>query len=178
MSDESCLPPRRTLLSVISRLSFFNPAELRSQKQCQRRTNTDPYALSNARSKRARLVVDAVQKNLLTPVGLRTLGPKDSAYQSRFEGGISERDAAYHQGTVWPWLLGPFVTAYLYACGESEQTLSFCRAILNQFDPELAACCLGSLSEVYDADPPHRPSGCPAQLWSISQLIIARHRLG
>jgi predicted glycogen debranching enzyme len=127
---------------------------------------------------RARLVVGTVQKDLLTPVGLRTLEPKDPTYQPRFEGGVAQRDGAYHQGTVWPWLIGPFVAAYLYAYGESDQALKFCRQILNRFEPELTACCLGSLSEVYDADPPHRSGGCPAQLWSIAQIIIARHRLG
>jgi predicted glycogen debranching enzyme len=135
-----------------------------------------PYAMLDR--ERARLVVDTVQKNLLTPVGLRTLEPKDPAYQSRFEGGVAQRDGAYHQGTVWPWLIGPFIAAYPYAYGESDQALSFYRQILNRFEAELAACCLGSLSEVYDADPPHRPGGCPAQLWSIAQLIIAYNRVG
>jgi predicted glycogen debranching enzyme len=135
-----------------------------------------PYPMLDR--ERARLVVDTVQKNLLTPVGLRTLEPKDPAYQSRFEGSVAQRDGAYHQGTVWPWLIGPFIAAYLYAYGESEHALGFCRQSLNKFEPELAACCLGSLSEVYDADPPHRPGGCPAQLWSIAQLIIACNRVG
>lgn len=127
---------------------------------------------------RARLVIDIVRKKLFTPVGLRTLEPKDPGYQPRFEGGVAERDGSYHQGTVWPWLVGPFVAAYLYAYGESEEALSFCRSILQQFERELRACCLGSLSEVYDAEPPHRPGGCPAQLWSIAQLMIAFSRVG
>lgn len=127
---------------------------------------------------RARLVVDSVRKNLLTPVGLRTLDPKDPAYQPRFEGGVIQRDGSYHQGTVWPWLIGPFIAAYLYAYGESEQALNFCRSVLQRFERELRVCCLGSLSEVYDAEPPHRPGGCPAQLWSIAQLIIALNRVG
>lgn len=127
---------------------------------------------------RARLVVDTIQKNLLTPVGLRTLELKDPAYEPRFEGGVAQRDGAYHQGSVWPWLIGPFIAAHLYAYGESDQALSFCRQILSRFEAELAACCLGSLSEVYDADSPHRPGGCPAQLWSIAQLILACNRVG
>jgi predicted glycogen debranching enzyme len=135
-----------------------------------------PYPMLDR--ERARLIVDTVQANLLTPVGLRTLEPKDPAYQTRFQGGVAQRDGAYHQGTVWPWLIGPFIAAHLYAYGESDQVLSFCRQILNGFEPELTACCLGSLSEVYDADPPHRPVGCPAQLWSIAQLIIVRNRVG
>jgi predicted glycogen debranching enzyme len=127
---------------------------------------------------RARLVVEAVRKHLLTPFGLRTLEPKDAAYHRRFEGGVAERDGSYHQGTVWPWLIGPFIAAYLYAYGESEQELSFCRNILSQFEHELRTCCLGSLSEVYDAELPYRPGGCPAQLWSIAQFIIGLNRVG
>jgi predicted glycogen debranching enzyme len=127
---------------------------------------------------RARLVVDTVHKNLLTPVGIRTLDPQDPAYKSHFEGGVAQRDGAYHQGTVWPWLIGPFITAHLYAYGESEEALGFCRKILSQLERELHTCCLGSLSEVYDAEPPYRPGGCPAQLWNIAQFIIAFSRVG
>jgi glycogen debranching enzyme len=134
-----------------------------------------PFPMLNG--ERARLVVNAVSENLLTPVGLRTLGPKDAGYQPRFEGGVGERDGSYHQGTVWPWLIGPFIAAYLYAYGESEEAVTFCRGIVNQFESELQYCCLGSLSEVYDAEPPYRPGGCPAQLWSIAQLIITFSRI-
>src|SRR5205085_11717699 len=102
---------------------------------------------------------------------------QDPSYKSRFEGGVAQRDGAYHQGTVWPWLIGPFITAHLYAYGESEEALSFCRNILSQLERELDACCLGSLSEVYDADPLHRAGGCPAQLWSVAQRIIAFSRV-
>ncbi len=127
---------------------------------------------------RARLVVETVQKTCSRLSGLRTLDPHDPSYQPRFEGGVAQRDGAYHQGTVWPWLIGPFITAHLYAYNESEEALSFCRKILSQFERELHACCLGSLSEVYDAEPPYRPGGCPAQLWNIAQLIIAFSRVG
>jgi predicted glycogen debranching enzyme len=126
---------------------------------------------------RARLVVGCVHNHLLARVGLRTLEPQDPAYRSHYEGGVPQRDGAYHQGTVWPWLIGPFVTAYLYAYSESEQALSFCRSIPNQFERELGVYCLGSLSELYDAEPPHRPGGCPSQLWSVAQLLIAFDRL-
>jgi predicted glycogen debranching enzyme len=126
---------------------------------------------------RARAVVTVVQKNLLTPVGLRTLAPSDPAYRPRFEGDASSRDSAYHQGTVWPWLIGPFISAYLFAFGATASSIEFCTRLLDRVERELTACCLGSLSEVYDGAAPQRPGGCPAQLWSIAQLVIARHRL-
>ncbi len=135
-----------------------------------------PYPLIDR--ERARMIVEIVQKQLLTPAGLRTLEPGDEHYQSRFEGSLADRDRAYHQGTVWPWLIGPFVAAYLYAYGESEAAVAFCRDITCRLAKELQACCLGSLSEVYDGETPQRSGGCPAQLWSIAQLIVARERLG
>jgi predicted glycogen debranching enzyme len=134
-----------------------------------------PWPLLEA--ERARSVVEVVQKNLLTPVGLRTLAPSDPAYRPRFEGDMPSRDSAYHQGTVWPWLMGPFISAYLFAFGETAASIEFCGKLLDGMQHELTACCLGSLSEVYDADEPRRPAGCPAQLWSVAQLMIARCRL-
>jgi predicted glycogen debranching enzyme len=126
---------------------------------------------------RARSVVEVVQENLLTPVGLRTLAPSDPAYRPRFEGDMNSRDSAYHQGTVWPWLIGPFISAYLFAFGETPSSIEVCRQLVKTMEQELTACCLGSLSEVYDAAEPQRPGGCPAQLWSVAQLMIARCRL-
>ncbi len=126
----------------------------------------------------ARSVVDTVQKELLTPVGLRTLERSDPDYRRRFEGSPEERDNAYHQGSVWPWLIGPFLAAYFYAYGQSEETVTFGRRIIARFERELSACCLGSLCEIYDADPPYRAAGCPAQLWSVAQLIAAAKHLG
>ena len=125
----------------------------------------------------AQLVVNCVREELLTPVGLRTLASGEPAYQPEFRGTAAERDTAYHQGTVWPWLIGPFIAAYLFAYGESEESLSFCRNLLNTFANELSSCCLGSIAEVYDAALPQRPSGCPAQLWSVAQFIIASERI-
>lgn len=126
----------------------------------------------------AQQLVRVVERELLTPMGLRTLEPRDPAYQSRFEGSAAQRDGAYHQGTVWPWLIGPFIAAYLYAFGETNDSLGHCRAIVSNFSAELIAGCLGSLAEVYDAEPPQRPAGCTAQLWSIAQFLIAWKRLG
>ncbi len=134
-----------------------------------------PYPLLEPED--GRRVIDIVREKLLTPVGLRTLEPGDSAYRPRFEGPMAERDATYHQGTVWPWLIGPFVSAYLYSFGETPEPIRFCRELLNGFEQELLACCVGSLTEVYDAESPHHPGGCPAQLWSVAQLVMARRRL-
>jgi predicted glycogen debranching enzyme len=128
-------------------------------------------------SERAQAMVEVVQKNLLTRVGLRTLAPSDPAYRPRFEGDMRSRDSAYHQGTVWPWLMGPFISAYLNAFGETAASIDVCEKLLEGMEQELTACCLGSLSEVYDADEPRRPGGCPAQLWSVAQLMIARRRV-
>jgi predicted glycogen debranching enzyme len=125
----------------------------------------------------ARSVMRAVQEKLLTPMGIRTLDPADPSYCPRYKGAMPERDAAYHQGTVWPWLIGPFVNAYLYAYGESADSIRLCRGILSRFEEQLTACCLGSLAEVYDAEPPQRPGGCPAQLWSVAQVALARKRV-
>ncbi len=126
---------------------------------------------------RGRSMVEVVQQNLLTRVGLRTLAPSDPAYRPRFEGDMRSRDTAYHQGTVWPWLIGPFISAYLFAFGETASSVHFCRGLLDGVEQELTACCLGSLSEVYDGSEPQQPGGCPAQLWSVAQFFMARQRL-
>ncbi|MGH9667968.1 MAG: amylo-alpha-1,6-glucosidase, partial [Bryobacteraceae bacterium] len=118
-----------------------------------------------------RAVVRIVEAELLTPVGLRTLERGDPGYKGRYEGGPLERDAAYHQGTVWPWLLGPFVAAYLRAFGRTPETLKRCRAWLKRLEEELNHGCLGTVGEIYDGDSPHRPAGCPAQAWSVGEML-------
>ena len=129
-----------------------------------------PYPL--VKGERARRILAVVEERLLTPFGLRTLDPADPHYQGRYEGGVVERDGAYHQGTVWPWLLGPYVDALLRVRGAlgAQQSL----AILDGFKDELEAAGLGSLSEIYDGDAPHRPRGCIAQAWSVAEVIRAR----
>jgi predicted glycogen debranching enzyme len=123
------------------------------------------------RPEQRRSVVRIVEEELLTPYGLRTLSRGDPEYVARYFGGPAERDGAYHQGTVWPWLLGPFVRAYLAAFGRSAETVAHCRALLDPIEAHLEDGCLGSISEVFDAEPPYRPGGCPAQAWSVAEIL-------
>ena len=121
-------------------------------------------------------VVRVVQRELLTPVGLRTLDPGDPEYQPRYQGSPAERDVAYHRGTVWPWLLGPFVDAYLGAFGKTTEDLAYCRALVAKLESEAAQSgCIGSVPEVYDGDEPRYARGCPAQAWSVAEIARLKH---
>jgi len=122
---------------------------------------------------RAASVVAVVERELLTPYGLRTLAPSDTRYRPIYGGDIRSRDSAYHQGTVWPWLLGPFITAYLKVHGHKRDTLLKARIWLENFDVHLRDAGLGQISEVFSAEPPHAPGGCIAQAWSIAELLRA-----
>ncbi len=119
----------------------------------------------------ARSVLATVEEHLLTPYGLRTLSPEDPAYRSRYEGGPEERDSAYHQGTVWPWLIGPYATAFRRTNGEGPQTARALRALLAPLAAFLLGDGLGQLPEIFDGDAPHRPRGCVAQAWSVAELL-------
>jgi predicted glycogen debranching enzyme len=117
-------------------------------------------------------VMRVVEAELLTPVGLRTLAPGEVGYRGRYDGGPFERDSAYHQGTVWPWLLGPFITAYLNAFGRTKETLSRARGLIQTFEHHIVSeGCLGQIAEVFDGDAPHRPGGCIAQAWSVAEPL-------
>jgi predicted glycogen debranching enzyme len=118
-------------------------------------------------------VVRHAGKFLLTPMGLRTLAPDDEAFEPRYAGGPRERDLAYHQGTVWPWLLGFYVEAHLRAFGAAPANLERLRAMLDGIAPQLECCGLGHVSEVADGDPPHRPGGTIAQAWNSGELLRA-----
>ncbi len=120
---------------------------------------------------RARRIVENVRRELLTPVGLRTLSPKSPAYRPRYEGDGHARDTAYHQGTVWPWLLGPFITAYLKVNERSPASLETARGWTAAFGAHLREGGLGQVSEIFDAEPPHTPRGCIAQAWSVAELL-------
>ena len=114
-----------------------------------------------------------VQEQLLTPVGLRTLSPHDPRYRGRYKGGVLERDGAYHQGTVWPFLLGQFVTAWIKVHGKNPSTLKQARSFLDGIGVHVKEACLGQVSEVFDAEAPHRARGCYAQAWSVAEPLRA-----
>lgn len=128
-----------------------------------------PYPLLAA--EQALQVVDVVEWELLTPYGLRTLSPRDPNYHGRYEGGVTSRDGAYHQGTVWPWLLGPFLTAYVKVHGGSSETRGRAGRFLDPLRAHLEEAGLGQISEVFDGDFPHRPGGCTAQAWSVAEVL-------
>jgi predicted glycogen debranching enzyme len=123
--------------------------------------------------KRGRKILCAVEKHLLTPMGLRTLAPVDPAYRPRYEGGVASRDPAYHQGTVWPWLMGPFLTAYMRVHADSDDIRGKVNGWLKGFEKHQRTAGLGHISEVADGDPPNVPGGCIAQAWSTAELLRA-----
>ncbi len=122
---------------------------------------------------RAKAVVEKVREHLLTPYGLRSLAPSDPQYRGRYTGGPAERDGAYHQGTVWPWLLGPFITAYVKVNGGNSSARRQAEEWLAALKDHLADAGLGHISEIFDGDPPHRPCGCIAQAWSVAEILRA-----
>jgi predicted glycogen debranching enzyme len=113
-------------------------------------------------------VLEQVVARLLTPVGLRTLAPGSPDFKSTYEGDLRARDAAYHQGTVWPWLIGPFIDAWLKTYPDRIEKV---REVLAGFESHLQDACIGSLSEIYDAEPPYNPRGCIAQAWSVGEVL-------
>ncbi len=117
----------------------------------------------------AKLALDKIERELLTPMGLRTLGPKEPHYSGRFEGPIEQRDAAYHQGTVWPWLLGPYVDAVLKVTGDRRRA----QAALAHIVATLDGYGIDGIAEVYDGDAPQYPGGCPWQAWSVAEVLRA-----
>ena len=120
-------------------------------------------------------VVDMVQRELVTPYGLRTLARTDSRYRGVYVGDRRSRDYAYHNGTVWPWLLGPFVTAFLKTKGHGEFRLEYALKtfLLPLFTQQIFEAGLGTLSEIFDGDAPHAARGCIAQAWSIAESLRA-----
>lgn len=147
-------------------------ATANGQKDSSLRPN-QIFAVSLGRSlldpTREKAIVDACARHLLTPVGLRSLSPEDSQYAPRYEGGPRERDSVYHQGTVWSWLLGPFALAHFKVYGDAARALTF----LDGLAPHLEEACLGTTSEIFDAQAPHAPRGCFAQAWSVAETLRA-----
>jgi predicted glycogen debranching enzyme len=136
-----------------------------------------PYALLDG--EHARAVVDTVERRLLTPLGLRSLAPGAAGYAPRYGGGPAERDAAYHQGTVWPWLIGAFVDAWLRVRDRSPDAIAEARErFLAPLMDHLDRAGIGHVSEIAGAEPPFTPDGCPFQAWSLGELLRVREMLG
>ncbi|MGC9503476.1 amylo-alpha-1,6-glucosidase [Baaleninema sp.] len=122
---------------------------------------------------RAKSVVDLVGQKLVTSYGLRSISPDDRQYRRYYGGDRWQRDGAYHQGTVWAWLLGPFAEAHFRVYGNAAEARSF----LEPMREHLSAAGLGSLSEIFDGDPPHTPRGCFAQAWSVAEVLRVMEKL-
>jgi glycogen debranching enzyme len=124
---------------------------------------------------KAEPVVALVQRELLTPFGLRTLARDDPRYRGVYGGNQASRDQAYHNGTVWPWLLGPFTTAFSKAIRSEadRREFAFRNFILPLFSTQLFQAGLGTVSEIFDGDPPHKPRGCISQAWSVAEPLRA-----
>ncbi|MBI4528645.1 MAG: glycogen debranching enzyme family protein [Deltaproteobacteria bacterium] len=128
--------------------------------------------ISLVAGERAERVVEMVTQRLWTPLGLRSLAPGEPGYTPRYEGGVRERDGVYHQGTVWPWLIGPFVEAWVRVHGESDDAKLEARTrFLTPILEHLDKAGLGHVSEIADAEPPHMPRGCPFQAWSLAEAM-------
>jgi predicted glycogen debranching enzyme len=113
-------------------------------------------------------VLAVVSERLLTPVGLRSLAPGHPDYKPRYDGDLRARDAAYHQGTVWAWLIGPYIDAWLRVHPGDRETA---RHFLDGFAPHIGEAGVGSVSEIFDAEPPYKPRGCIAQAWSVAEVL-------
>jgi predicted glycogen debranching enzyme len=122
-------------------------------------------------SAQAKSVVAAVERDLLTPYGLRSLAPSDHQYRGRYEGDPYTRDSAYHQGAVWPWLMGPFLTAYLKVNGRSAKARKQAEQWLTELRRFMLEEGVGQIPEVFNGDAPHRAGGCLAQAWSVAELL-------
>jgi len=121
---------------------------------------------------RAKRVMDVIDEHLFTPYGLRSLSPRHPEYQGVYEGDLPARDLAYHQGTVWSWLIGPYITALIKIRGKSEAA-SKLALIKRSMQDHLQVAGLGTISEIFDGNAPHMPRGCYAQAWSVAELLRA-----
>jgi len=131
-----------------------------------------PHTMLTANT--ARKVVDRVQSELLTPTGLRSLSPLDARYVSHYLGSPMDRDAGYHQGTVWGWLIGPFVDAYLRVHADDPDAKRRAIELIGGFGRHMNDSMVGQISEIFDGDQPHAPRGCAAQAWSVAELLRIR----
>jgi predicted glycogen debranching enzyme len=118
-----------------------------------------------------REVLRTVETELLTPVGLRSLSPFDAEYKGKCEGSPKERDSAYHQGTVWPWLFGAYVISYLKVYPPDQKSISFVQQLYSPFRKRMTEAGIGTIGEIYDGDPPHAARGAISQAWSIAEIL-------
>ncbi len=124
-------------------------------------------------------VVEVVRRELLTPYGLRTLSPGDPDFKAKYTGPQFQRDAAYHNGTIWPWLIGAFLEGYLKIHDRSNESIKQARAWLGPLVESMGRIgCIGQIAEIFEAEPPHRPVGCPAQAWSVAEVLRLAVELG
>jgi predicted glycogen debranching enzyme len=130
-----------------------------------------PYTMLSYEKEKA--IVDRVKKDLLTPFGLKTLSSDHPLYKGQYCGDAFNRDTAYHNGTVWPWLLGAFVKAYRKVNNYSQESFEEMKALLEGFDANLETAGIGFISEVFDGDYPHSPGGTIAQAWSLAEILRA-----
>ena len=122
---------------------------------------------------KAQRVIATVEHELLTPYGFRSLSPHDPHYRGHYEGDPGSRDAVYHQGTIWAWLMGPFITAYLKVHGDTPDGQQQAMQWLAGFRTHVCDAGLGHISEIFDGDAPHQPRGCIAQAWSVAEVLRA-----
>jgi len=127
--------------------------------------------LDESLSRRWRTVLRTIEAELLTPVGLRSLTPYDKQYWGQCTGEAGARDTAYHQGTVWPWLFGSYVTAYLRVFPPEPKTLAFVQQLYGPFQKRMTEAGIATLSEIYDGDPPNLARGCISQAWSVAEIL-------
>jgi predicted glycogen debranching enzyme len=130
-----------------------------------------PFSLITG--EKAKKIVGVIWKNLYTPYGLRSLSPDSPNFKGKYEGNVFERDSAYHQGTVWVWLLGHFITAYLKVNNYSKIAKLIAKNFLKPFRTHISEAGLGTISEIFDGNPPHLPKGCISQSWSVAEILRA-----
>jgi glycogen debranching enzyme len=121
------------------------------------------------------LIVEKVKQELLTPRGLRTLSPTHPDYHETYFGNQAERDRAYHNGTVWPWLIGTFAEAFLRVYG--KEAVSYIEQIYQEFGNILCDYCVGSIAEVYDGNPPYKAGGSLSQAWSVAEVSRMKYMI-
>lgn len=124
-----------------------------------------PYSMVDENM--AKMLISVALEKLYTPYGLRSLALDDKQYTGKYSGNLLERDLAYHQGTVWAWLIGPFISAVKKWCRDDE----LCNKLIEPFYDRLSDCCIGTISEVFDGDAPYKPKACYAQAWSVAEVL-------